>query len=51
MLMQEIWSEDVATLKSQCNGLTGGSDGVERQRLAFINNGRPRPFLSQWAST
>ena len=36
MLMQEIWSEVVATLKSQYDGLKGGSDGVERQRLAFI---------------
>ena len=32
----EIWSEVVATLKSQYDGLAGGSDEVERQRLAFI---------------
>ena len=36
MLMQEIWSEVVATLKSQSDGLKGDSDGVERQRLAFV---------------
>ena len=30
-LMQEIWSEIVATLKSQYDGLKGVSDGVERQ--------------------
>ena len=29
MLMQEIWSEVVATLKSQYDGLKGDSDGVE----------------------
>ena len=28
-LLQEIWSEIVATLKSQYDGLKGGSDGVE----------------------
>ena len=31
MLLQEIWSESVATLKSQYDSLKGGSDGVERQ--------------------
>ena len=31
MLLQEIWSEVVATLNSQYDGLTGGSDGVKRQ--------------------
>ena len=36
MLLQEIWSDVVATLKSQYYGLKAGSDGVERQRLAFI---------------
>ena len=50
-LIQEIWSEVVATLKSQYDGLKGGSDRVEGKRLAFVNNGRPLPFLSQWAST
>ena len=45
MLMQEIWSEVVATLKSQYGGLTGGSDGVERQRLAFIQQWSSSPTL------
>ena len=36
MLMQEIWSEDATTMKSQYDGLKGGSNGVERQRIAFI---------------
>ena len=36
MLMQQIWSEIVATLKSQYDGLKDDSDGVERPRLAFI---------------
>ena len=45
MLMQEIWSEVVATLKSQYDGLKGGSDGVERQRLAFIQQWSSSPFL------
>ena len=31
VLLQEIWSEVVATLKSQYDDLTGGSDGVERK--------------------
>ena len=30
--MQEIWSEIVVTLKSQYDGLKGGSDGVEINR-------------------
>ena len=31
MLLQEVWSEIVATLKSQYDGFKSGSDGVERQ--------------------
>ena len=45
MLMQEIWSEVVATLKSQYDGLKGDSDGVERQLLAFIQQWSSSPFL------
>ena len=44
MLMQEIWSV-VATWKSQCDGLTGGTDGAEIQRLAFIQQWSSSPFL------
>ena len=46
-LMQEIWSEVVATLKSQYDGLKlkGGSVGVERQRIAFIQQWSSSPFL------
>ena len=44
MLMQEIWSEVVATLKSQYDGLKGGSNGVERQILAFIQQWSSSPF-------
>ena len=44
-LMQEIWSEIVATLKSQYDGLKGDSDGVERQRIAFIQQWSSSPFL------
>ena len=44
-LMQEIWSEIVATLKRQYDGLKGGSDGVERQRMAFIQQWSSSPFL------
>ena len=45
MLLQEIWSESIATLKSQYDGLKGGSDGVERQRIAFIQQWSSSPFL------
>ena len=45
MLLQEIWSESVATLKSQYDSLKGGSDGVERQRIAFIQQWSSSPFL------
>ena len=45
MIMQEIWSEVVATLKSQYDGLKGSSDGVERQQLAYIQQWAPSPFL------
>ena len=45
MSLQEIWSEVVATLKSKYNGLKGGSDGVEKQRLAFIQQWLSSPFL------
>ena len=45
MLLQEIWSESVATLKSQYDGLKGDSDGVERQRIAFIQQWMSSPFL------
>ena len=45
MLMQEIWSEVVATLKSQYDGLNGGSDEVEKQQLAFIQQWSCSPFL------
>ena len=45
MLLQEIWSESVATLKSQYDGLKGGSDGVERKRIAFIQQWSSSPFL------
>ena len=44
-LLQEIWSEIVATLKSQYDGLKGGSNGVERQRIAFIQQWLSSPFL------
>ena len=44
-LLQEIWSETVATLKSQYDGLKGDSDGVERQRIAFIQQWSSSPFL------
>ena len=44
-LMQEIWSEIVATLKSQYDGLKGGSYGVERQRITFIQQWSSSPFL------
>ena len=44
MLMQEIWSEIVPTLKSQYDGFKGGCDGVERQRLAFIQQCSFSPF-------
>ena len=44
-LMQEIWSEIVPTLKSQYDGLKGDSDGVERQRIAFIQQWSSSPFL------
>ena len=43
--MQEIWSEIVAILKSQYDGLKGGSDGVERQRITFIQQWSSSPFL------
>ena len=45
MLMQDIWSQVVATLKSQYDGLKGRSDGVERQRIAFIQQWSCSPFL------
>ena len=45
MLMQEIWREVVATLKSQYGGRKGGSDGVERQQLVFIQLWSSSPFL------
>ena len=45
VLMQEIWSEVVATLKSQYDGLKDDSDGVERQRLAFIQQWSSSPFI------
>ena len=45
MLKQEVWSEVVVTLKSQYDSLTGGYDGVERQRLAFIQQWSSFPFL------
>ena len=35
-LLREIWSEAVATRKSQYDGITGGSKGAGRQRLTFI---------------
>ena len=35
-LVQTICSEVVATLKSQCNGITSRSEGDKKQRLAFI---------------
>ena len=41
----KIWSEVVATLKNQYNGIIGGSDGVERQQLAFIQQQLSSPFL------
>ena len=44
MLMQEIWSEVVAPLNSQYDGLDG-SDGVERQQLAFIQQWSSSPFI------
>ena len=43
--MQEICSEVVATLKMQYDGLNGGSDGVVRQQLAFIQQWSSSPFL------
>ena len=45
ILLQEIWSEVVVTLKSKYDGLRGGFDGVERQRLAFIIQWSSSPFL------
>ena len=50
MLIQEIWSEVVATPKSQYDGLIDGSDGVER-RLALIQQWSSSPFIELVAST
>ena len=44
-LLQEIQSEIVAPLKSQYDGLKGGSEGVERQQIAFIQQWSSSPFL------
>ena len=35
-ILQEIWSEVVATLKIQYDGITSGFNTAERQRLAFM---------------
>ena len=45
MLLQEIRSDVVTTLKIQYDGLTSGSDGVERQRLTFIQQWSSFPFF------
>ena len=47
MLMQEIWSEVVATLKSQYNGLKATPMELNDNDLPSSNNGRLLPFLSQ----
>ena len=51
MLLQGIWSNIVATLKSQHDGITGGNDGSKGNDYSSSNNGCPLPFLSHWAST
>ena len=45
VLMQEIWSEVVATLKIKYDGLKGDSNGVEKQGLAFIQQWSTSPFI------
>ena len=45
MLMQWICNEVVGTLKSQYDGFTGVSDGIERQRIAFIQQWSYSSFI------
>ena len=40
-----LWTFASSTLKSQYNGLTGRTDGAERQQLAFIQQWLFSPFL------
>ena len=43
--LYNLWTFASSTLKSQYNGLTGKTDGAERQRLAFIQQWSSSPFL------
>ena len=46
-LLQKIWNDVIATLKSQYDGILGKSNGAGRQQLAFIQQWSSSPFLDK----